>query len=134
MEIDQLVDIVNTTIASEYKGSDINTECGAGPLKMASWENGLILVFKENNTSGNWEFEGWFMEERFANVNKLNTVSGLGIGSTRKELEEEYEIEIKNTSLGHEFATVNGLFGILTGPEESSRIKVIWSGLSCNFR
>lgn len=134
MEIDQLVDIVNTTIKSEYKGSGINNECGAGPLKMASWDNGLVLVFKENKITLDWEFEGWFMGESFTSKDKLNTISGLGIGSSRKDLEEIYVVEVKNTSLGQEFATENGLFGIISGTGETSRITAMWSGLSCNFR
>ncbi len=134
MEIDQLVDIVNTTIKSEYIGSTINTECGAGPLKMASWDNGLVLVFKENKITLDWEFEGWFMGESFTSKDKLNTISGLGIGSSRKDLEEIYVVEVKNTSLGQEFATENGLFGIISGTGETSRITAMWSGLSCNFR
>lgn len=134
MEIDQLVEIVNTTVKSNYKGEQINSECGAGPLKMASWENGLVLIFKENKSTRNWEFEGWLLDAGVINSEKLNTDSGVGIGSTRAELEEVYEIEVKHTTLGQEFSTERGLFGILSGSGNSATIQTLWTGLSCNFR
>lgn len=134
MEIDQLVDIVNTTVESTYKGDQIDTACGAGPLKMASWENGLVLIFKESKSSGDWEFEGWLLDAGMKDSEKLHTVSGVGIGSTRGELEEDYEIEVKQTNLGQEFSTERGLFGILSGSGDSATVQTMWSGLSCNVQ
>lgn len=134
MEFDQLVEIVNSNVNSGYKGDHINSECGAGPLKMASWENGLVIIFKKNESSGDWEFEGWLMDAGVKKSGKLNTGSGVGIGSTRVQLEEEYEIEVKQTTLGQEFATERGLFGILSGAGDSATIQTMWSGSNCNSR
>lgn len=101
---------------------------------MVSWENGLVLVFQENKSSEDWEFEGWLMDAGVLNSEKINTDSGVGIGSTRAELEEVYEIEVRETSLGQEFSTERGLFGILAGSGDSATIQTMWSGLSCNLR
>lgn len=134
MEVDQLEDIVSTTLESDFKGRQLNTECGAGPLTMSSWENGLTLVFQENKNSKTWEFAGWFLDGSGSASGELATTSGVRIGSTLTDLEQDYSAEVKQTSLGHEFSTSSGLYGILSGPGKDAKIKSMWSGMSCNFR
>ena len=110
-----------------------NSECGAGPLKMATWDNGLTLFFQEKNKV--FEFVGWGANEAKLSENKLKTMAGIGVGSTRKEMESAYMINVVKTSLGFEFSTKsNDLFGIFDGADENARITNMWSGVSCNFR
>ena len=110
-----------------------NSECGAGPLKMATWDNGLTLFFQEKNKV--FEFVGWGANEAKLSENKLKTMAGIGVGSTRKEMESAYMIKVVKTSLGHEFSTEsNDLFGIFDGADENAKITNMWSGVSCNFR
>lgn len=110
-----------------------NTECGAGVLKMATWDNGLTLLFQEKKNE--WLFAGWAAHTAKNADLKLTTMAGIGVGSTRKEMESAYVINVAKTSLGYEFATKSGnLFGILEGAEEDAKITNLWSGVSCNFR
>ena len=110
-----------------------NSECGAGPLKMATWDNGLTLFFQEKNKI--FEFVGWGANEAQLAEKKLKTMAGIGVGSTRKEMESAYVISVVKTSLGYEFSTKSDdLFGIFEGVDENARITNMWSGTSCNFR
>ena len=112
----------------------INSECGAGPLKMATWDNGLTLLFQEKNKN-TWLFVGWAAKKAKNPELKLNTMAGIGIGSTRKEMESAYIIKVLKTSLGYEFSTKSGdLFGIFDDADENAKITNLWSGVSCNFR
>lgn len=111
----------------------INSECGAGPLKMATWDNGLTLLFQEKK--GEWLFVGWAANEAKNQQLKLNTMAGIGVGSSRKEMESAYVIKVTKSSLGNEFATKSeDIFGIFDGPTENAKITNMWSGVSCNFR
>ena len=65
----------------------------------------------------------------------LTTVSGVGVGSTLAELEENYDIAVIESSLGIEFFDVsNSLFGLLDANEPDGIITNLWSGMACNFR
>lgn len=135
----QLTEIINNTLLSKAISNAVNTECGAGPLKMVAWSNGLTLVFQENNTKSavpktDWLFEGWYIDGTKESANTLTTMAGIGIGSTLAEMQSAYEIEVKKTSLGQEFSTASGLYGILDGAEKDAKITHLWSGVSCNFR
>jgi hypothetical protein len=139
MPQNQLIEIINNTFKSKPVSIGINPECGAGSLKMVKWNNGLTLVFQENNTKvveprADWQFEGWFINSPKEGSNNLTTMAGIGIGSTLAELHNAYEIEVKKTSLGQEFSTASGLFGILDGAGKNAKIIYLWSGVSCNFR
>lgn len=135
----QLIEIINNTLQSKAVNTGVTAECGAGPLKMMTWSNGLTLVFQENNTKSrepktDWLFEGWYMNGTDESSKKITTMAGIGIGSTRAEMESVYEIEVKKTSLGQEFSTTAGLNGIFNGVGEDAKIIHLWSGVSCNFR
>jgi hypothetical protein len=135
----QLIEIINNTLQSKAISIGVNTECGSGPLKMVAWSNGLTLVFQENNAKSNepkndWLFEGWYVDGTKESVNTLTTMAGIGIGSTLAEMQSAYEIEVKKTSLGQEFSTASGLYGILDGDGKDAKITHLWSGVSCNFR
>ena len=135
MEMDQVLDVVSKVFAIEIPKPQVNSECGAGPMTMTIFENGLVLMFqKAKSNPAILEFVGWSLSES-RNESKLTTMSNIGIGSTRAELESAYNVEINKTSLGMEFSTVpGGLYGIIDGPSETSKISFMWSGLSCNFR
>lgn len=139
MPIDQLTDIVNNVLQSKFSNIGINTECGAGPLKIVRWNNGLGLVFKEKKVKAgepslDWFFEGWYTNTPKPNTTAPATIAGIGIGSSRAQMEEAYVIKVTKTSLGYEFATTSGLHGIFNGGGKDARITFMWSGTSCNFR
>ncbi len=135
----QMTELINNNLQSKAVSIGVNTECGAGPLKMVAWSNGLTLVFQENNTKSreiktDWLFEGWYIDGIKEGAQKLTTLAGIGIGSTLEEMQSAYEIEVKKTSLGQEFSTASGLYGILDGTGKDARIIHLWSGVSCSFR
>ncbi|MEO8795185.1 MAG: hypothetical protein ABI390_06925 [Daejeonella sp.] len=135
MPFDQLVPMVGRILAGEPNSVGINTECGAGPLKMATWPNGLTLVFSEKKKgNGEWLFAGWFAGKPSGNGDKPITMAGVGVGSTLEELESAYVTTVTKTTLGQEFAVKSGFYGILSGTGKKAKIDVMWSGTSCNFR
>ena len=134
ISLDQMVAMLNKVLQNKVSSIQVNSECGAGPLKMASWNNGLTVVFQEKKSNSEWQFAGWFMNALPDVSKSLTTMAGIGIGSTRAEMESAYTIKVSKTSLGHEFSTSAGLFGIFNGPGKDAKITNMWSGTSCNFR
>ena len=133
MPLKQLVEIVEKVLKSKST-INMNSECGAGPLKFATWDNGLTLLFQEKKKD-EWLFAGWAANKPKNNQSKLTTMANVGIGTSRKEIESAYIINVSKTSLGFEFSTKsNDLFGIFDGRNENSKITNLWSGVSCNFR
>ncbi|WP_152559862.1 hypothetical protein [Hymenobacter sp. IS2118] len=136
MAQEQLIGIISKVLQAEPRSVGINSECGAGPLKMASWSNGLTLVFQEKKagTALQWQFVGWYAGAASGATPKPTTMAGVGIGSTRTELEGAYAVKVAESTLGQEFSTTSGLYGILDGPGQTAKITSLWSGTSCNFR
>lgn len=131
----QLVELINRLLNLKQPKIGINSECGAGPLKMATWSNGLTVIFKENRETETWEFAGWSMGSGSVKAPKMTTMANIGIGSTRTEMEDAYNIKTEKTSLGYEFSTSGGgLHGIFSGPGKDATITNLWSGTSCVFR
>lgn len=94
-----------------------NGECGAGPLDFATWDDGLTLWFQ------NGAFAGWA-----TNRPGPTLISGVGVGSSRSDLEGAHAIEVREGSLGTEFS-----FGDVHGVLEDGRVANLWAGVSCNF-
>jgi hypothetical protein len=135
MPYKQIVAIVRNILEREPAKVGVNSECGAGPLKMASWSNGLTLVFKETKRdNGEWLFAGWFASKPQPKESKLSTMAGVGVGSTLAELKSAYKISVSKTTLGQEFAVKSGIYGLLSGIGDDATIDAMWSGVSCNFR
>lgn len=132
--LDQMVETLNKVLQSKVASVGINTECGAGPLKMAVWKNGLNLIFKEQKSKGEWQFAGWYLGKPSDNLKIVQTMAGIGIGSTREEMESAYVIKVTKTSLGNEFSTSSGLYGIFNGNGKNAKVTDMWSGLTCIFR
>lgn len=95
-----------------------NSECGAGPLDFASWDDGLTLWFQ------NGAFAGWATNRQGATL-----MTGVGVGSSRADLEGAHAVTVEETTLGTEF-TFGGVSGLL----ENGRVSNLWAGVSCNFR
>jgi hypothetical protein len=106
-----------------------NGECGAGPLDMATWPDGLTLV------SQGGTFRGWSLNPRSGTGASAppTTMAGIGLGSTRAELDAAYNATITPSSLGTEFAA-GGLYGVLASARADAPITALWAGTSCVFR
>ena len=99
-----------------------NEECGAGPLAFADWGDDFQLVFQEGR------FVGWSVDDP-----GLTTMSGVGVGSSRADLDAAYDAEVADSTLGPEFSA-GGLGGLLSGRTPDARVTVLWAGAICAFR
>ena len=107
-------------------GKGTNESCGAGPVQYANWPDGLSLVFQNDR------FAGWSLDGRAAGA--LSTASGIGPDSTREDLDGAYgDVEVRETTLGDEFSA-GGFFGLLDGPNATSKITNMWAGVNCVAR
>ncbi|HET7274751.1 MAG TPA: hypothetical protein VFI91_06200 [Longimicrobiaceae bacterium] len=97
-----------------------NVDCG---IDYARWENGLLVVFAGG------EFAGWSV----GRGSRLTTASGIGLGSTRAELESVYAAQIEPSTLGIEF-TAGDLAGVLDSPAQDAPIIALWAGIACLAR
>lgn len=106
-----------------------NGECGAGPLDMATWPDGLTLL------SQGGTFRGWSLNPRSGTdaPARPTTMAGIGLGSTRADLDAAYNATITPSSLGTEFAA-GGLYGVLASARADAPITALWAGTSCVFR
>lgn len=134
MPEEELLPIVNTVLEMNTEGVELNSECGAGPLRIATWKNGLGVLFQMSEAGDEWQFVGWSVDNRSPDASNLTTMSGIGIGSTRVAMEEVYVVEVSKSSLGYEFTTPSELYGIFDGSGKNAKITNMWSGVSCNFR
>lgn len=118
-----------TLAAVAFRGAPSDTgaldECSAGRLDTASWRDGLTLYFQDE------KFVGWALGGTAKG--DLTTASGIGLGSTRAELENAYSAKIFESTLGTEF-TAGDIFGILEGKRATATITNLWAGASCNMR
>lgn len=100
-------------------------ECGAGALSFASFRGGLGLYFQGG------KFAGWDLDGR--DGGHFATAAGVGIGSTRKQLESAYKVTIEDSTLGIEFSA-GGMSGLLSMREPSGEITNLWAGVTCIAR
>jgi len=98
-----------------------NSECR---LSFANWDDGLTVWFTGDR------FTGWSLPTGRAS---LSTASGVGVGSTREDLESVYVADVGATSLGVEF-NAGGLAGLLESTEPEARITNLWAGTACVAR
>ena len=116
-----------TTLKGKPNQRGTNSECGAGPLGFSTWSDGLTLYFS------NGRFAGWFVDGRKKNAQQLQTMAGVGVGSSATQLNQAYAVKIIQSSLGTEFSAGN-LSGLLSGGKPTDRVTDMWSGTTCIFR
>ena len=121
-------DVATRAIAAAL-GSPIeegdNQECGAGALSFASFRGGLGLYFDDG------KFVGWNLDGR--DGGRFATAAGVGIGSTRKQLESATAVKIEDSTLGIEFSA-GDLSGLLSSRDPDGEITNLWAGATCIAR
>ena len=98
-----------------------SADCG---LRFATWPDGLSLSLRGDH------FVGWSLR---SDASRLTTPTGVGIGSSRAQIEEAHVVEVTETSLGTVFA-VGGMAGVLESPAPGARITALWAGEVCLAR
>ena len=107
--------------------SGLNPECGAGPMTIVRWADGLGVHHQDGR------FVGWALARGPTPEGAPTTAAGVGVGSTRAELEAAYAITVETTTLGLEFHA-GGLHGLLDGAGAQARVTNLWAGTDCAFR
>ena len=109
-----------------------NGECGAGPMDFTSYG-----PFQLNFQDG--QLVGWSAGIGAA-ADSYATMDGLGIGSTRAEVEERRTVTmLEGSTLGEEFVLAPrredpGIAGIFSAAGPEGRVEALWAGVTCNFR
>jgi hypothetical protein len=98
-----------------------NAECGGGGLEFAAWKGEITIWFEEDR------FAGWDADA------KLKTQGGIGIGSSRADLDPLRGLEVEESTLGTEFRA-GGLSGILASKAPDAKVTDLWGGSTCVFR
>jgi hypothetical protein len=110
----------------EPEERNANEDCGMGRMEFVIFDGeGLLLAIQGG------KFLGWAV--RPPEGATLRTMSGIGVGSTRRELEDVYAAEIAPSTLGIEFMA-GGLQGVLENNEPKAKIVAFWAGASCVAR
>lgn len=122
--------VAATQMVAAALGSPIeqatNEECGAGPLQYAVFRDGLSLYFQDG------KFAGWDLDGR--ENGKFSTGNGIGIGTTRKALEDAAgPVAVEESSIGQEF-TVGEMSGLLSANEPGGKVTNLWAGVTCIAR
>lgn len=113
-------------VFGEPEERTVNEDCGMGPLEFVIFDGeGLLLTIYRGN------LVGWAV--RPPEGAALRTMSGIGVGSTREELEDVYDANIAPSTLGIEFMA-GGLQGVLENDERNGKIVAFWAGASCVAR
>lgn len=102
-----------------------NLDCGAGPMEFVAFRGGLMLNVQQDR------LVGWTV--RPGSDGAPTTMSGIGLGSTRAELDAAYDADVRQTTLGTEFSA-GSISGVLASDAPTARITDIWAGLSCIAR
>jgi hypothetical protein len=101
-------------------------DCGAGPIQVGQWPNGLTLLFQEGR------FVGWTVDGPAGS--RIRTRRGIGTGSTRAELEAAHQgARVDESTLGTEF-DAEGIGGLLESDAADAKITSLWAGTTCHFR
>jgi hypothetical protein len=112
-----VIDTVSRLLGEDPSSIGTNSECGAGPITSAQWDDGLTLNFMDGN------FVGWTSSDP-----SLPAAGGVQAGQPRLEMPP---VSFQVTSLGSEF--VRGeVFGILD--ETETEIALVYAGTTCFFR
>ncbi|HSK18328.1 MAG TPA: hypothetical protein VK912_04265 [Longimicrobiales bacterium] len=111
------MEMLRTVLAVAPREEGHSEDCG---VDFATWGNGLTVRFARDS------FAGWSVGPG----STLTTASGLGVGSTRAELEDAYAAEIGRSTLGIEF-TAGGLAGTLESEAPDAQVQHLWAGVAC---
>ncbi|WP_233503465.1 hypothetical protein [Sphingomonas psychrotolerans] len=119
-----VTDMLAKALGSPIEEGD-DQECGTGALSFASFRGGLGLYFDAG------KFVGWDLDGR--DGGRFATATGLGIGTTRKQLDAAAPVTLEDSTLGIEFS-MGGLSGLLSSRDPDGEITNLWAGATCIAR
>lgn len=119
-------------VSGRPRDTAVNPDCGAGAQESVMWGGGLVTWVQGDRFVG-WSVNASADTTAADTTRRLTTMAGVGLGSTRRELEAAYSTQVRETSLGTEFETA-GLYGVLDSDGAAARITNLWTGATCVFR
>lgn len=126
----QVLDVLDRLLG-EGARSPASPECPNQADRAVVWpETGLQVELRGG------ELISWSLQPD----SELTTLTGIGIGSTRAELEEAYVIELVDSTLGVEFTAgpdpgaPDAIRGLLSGRGNRATVTDLWAGEICAFR
>ena len=104
-----------------------NEECGAGPVEMVQYANGLTLNFQDG------KFVGWLARPGSEDApGSVATAGGVSPGDPAAEAEAMPGYEaMADSTLDGEFSTSDGIGGFT---DETSGVVGLYAGTNCFFR
>lgn len=126
---DEVFTFLEEVLGASPTVTESSPECGNQADEQLLWPGQLSVDIRDD------QMISW----QLAQGSPITTVSGVGLGSTRAEVESSIVIMVDETSLGTEFATEGtgeggGMGGLLTGPEPTGTVTELWAGEICVFR
>lgn len=98
-----------------------SSECGAGTVDYTDFRQGLQMTFQDG------KFVGWTIN---ADTSPLRTAKGIGVGSTRQDLDAAYKADVEDSSLGLLWST-GDLVGLLDIDGIDGLVTDVWAGTVC---
>lgn len=120
----EVIETVSSVLGAVPVESDGSAECPNAQARVATWPD-LILDFDTTDRFLSW---------RLPVGSQLTDADGLGLGSARSDLGDTLLASVEESSLGTEFGTSSSVSGLLSGPEDSATVDVLWAGDLCTFR
>ncbi len=100
-------------------------DCGA---TFVAWNNGMTAWFARER------FVGWSVSAAGGAAGaRPATAAGLGVGTSRKELDAAYKASIAASTLGMEFSA-GTLAGLLSSDKPDASVTRLWAGAACIAR
>ena len=110
--------------------TESSPECPNQATEQLLWPGQLSIDIRDD------EMISWHLDRG----SPLTTVSGVGLGVTRAEVESSIVIVVEDSSLGTEFSTDGGgddgggMGGLFSGPAATDTVTELWGGEICAFR
>ncbi len=116
-------DVIEALGAPAEEGEQ--AECPAGPATTARYDD-LLLTLQDGELVG-WSIGG---------ESPLTTPDGVGIGTTRAELELALGPAqvVPDSTLGTELFYDGGLSALLESDDDDAAVTALWAGTTCIFR
>lgn len=124
--VDQAIAGLNIIFGSAPSDDGTNEECGGGAARIVQWNNGFSILAQDGKLAG-WE----------AQQAGPTTTNGIGVGSSRAQLDGAFQPTVEQSTLGTEFRIgedEGAIGGLLSADGPQGRVTSLWAGFTCHFR